>query len=159
MSRDIARYVRELRKQVARLEVPETVEQAFGPYRDDPVGFVRNILGAESATCRSDGTQYQFEILRDLAAHPRVCVRSGHGVGKSAIDAWAALWWLATRPFSRVVVVAPEFSRQVRAVLFVWGPLWGSKRRTAAVLFADFIRPRNLRRRLWRTTARNLRKL
>ena len=28
------------------------------------------------------------------------------------------MWWLLTRPFSRVVIVAPEFSRQIKAVLF-----------------------------------------
>jgi hypothetical protein len=118
MSRNIDRWVRTLRDQVSTLEVPEAIEEAFGPYRDDPVAFCRDVLGVESATRRSDGTEYQFEALSDLAAQPRVSVRSGHGIGKSAIDAWAAIWWLLTRPLSRVVVVAPEFSRQVRAVLF-----------------------------------------
>ncbi len=56
-------------------------------------------------------------VLDDLVAQPRVTVRSGHGVGKSAVCGWATLWWLTTRPLSRVVVVAPEFSRQVRSVL------------------------------------------
>ena len=57
-------------------------------------------------------------MRRGLAAHPRVAVRSGHGVGKTGLDAWAALWWLMTRPLSRVIVLAPQFSRQVRAILF-----------------------------------------
>ena len=101
-----------------KLRVPDAVEDQFGRYRDEPVGFVREVLGAESATRRSDGKPYQFGVLEDLATYPRVVVRSGHGIGKSAIDAWAAIWWLVTRPLSRVVIVAPEFSRQVRAVLF-----------------------------------------
>lgn len=101
-----------------RLRVPEAVEDKFGKYRDEPVAFCREVLGVASATRRSDKTPYQFEILADVAEFPRVVVRSGHGVGKSTIDAWAALWWLCTRPLSRVVIVAPEYSRQVRAVLF-----------------------------------------
>ena len=118
MSRNIARYARQLREQVARLEVPEAVEEQFGRYARDPVGFCRDVLGISSATRRSNGETYQFTILEDLRDHPRVAVRSGHGVGKSAIDAWAALWWLVTRPLSRVIVLAPEYSRQIRAILF-----------------------------------------
>ena len=104
-----------LRKEVTALDLQQT---DYAVYRDDPVGFVRDVLGIESATRRSDGSPYQFEILEDLASHPRVAVRSGHGVGKSAVDAWAALWWLVTRPLSRVLIVAPTFHRQVRAILF-----------------------------------------
>ena len=118
MSRNIARYVRQLREQVARLEVPEVIEEQFGRYGKDPVSFCRDVLGVSSATRRSSGEPYQFTVLEDLQRFPRVAVRSGHGVGKSAIDAWAALWWLVTRPFSRVIVLAPEYSRQIRAILF-----------------------------------------
>ena len=107
-----------MREELNTLEVPRSVEDRFGRYRNNPVGFVKKVLGAKSAKRLSDGSPYQFEILSDLAGHPKVCVRSGHGVGKSAVDAWATLWWLITRPYSRVVIVAPEFSRQVRAVLF-----------------------------------------
>ena len=56
MSRGIARYVRDLRNQIARLEVPESIQQSFGEYRDDPVSFVREVLGTESASRRSDGS-------------------------------------------------------------------------------------------------------
>ena len=104
-----------LRKEVEALDLQQT---EYAVYRHDPVGFVRDVLGVESATRRSDGSPYQFEILENLASHARVAVRSGHGVGKSAVDAWATLWWLLTRPLSRIVIVAPEFQRQVRAVLF-----------------------------------------
>ena len=118
MSRNIDRHVRVLRDQLARMEVPQRTEEQFGRYRDDPVGFCVEVLGVESATRRSTGALYQFDILEDLARHPRVAVRSGHGVGKTAIDAWATLWWLLSRPLSRVLVLAPEFSRQIRGILF-----------------------------------------
>ena len=118
MSRLVERYVRDLKARAKRLEVPQQIEDTFGKYADDPVGFCRKVLGVESATRRSSGEPYQFAVLEDVAEHSRVAVRSGHGVGKSAIDAWAALWWLLTRPYSRVVVLAPEFSRQIRVILF-----------------------------------------
>lgn len=116
--RDLSRHARKLRDELAEREAPADLAEMFGPYRDDPAGFVREVLGAESATRRSNGAPYQSDILTDIASYPRVAVRSGHGVGKSTTDAWAALWWLLTRPYGRVVIVAPEFSRQVRAVLF-----------------------------------------
>ncbi len=114
----LERYASDMLRRAERLEVPEAVEEQFGRYRWKPVEFVRDVLGAESATRRGDGKPYQFRILEDLAEHPQVTVRSGHGIGKSTIDAWSALWWLLTRPLSKVVIVAPEFSRQVRSVLF-----------------------------------------
>ena len=118
MSRLIDRYVRDLAARAGRLEVPRQIMDQFGRYRHDPVQFCREVLGVESATRRSTGEAYQLAVLEDVVEHPRVAVRSGHGVGKSAIDAWAAIWWLLTRPYSRVVVLAPEFSRQIRAILF-----------------------------------------
>jgi len=100
-------------------------------YRDDPVGFVTDVVGAASATRRSNGAPYQFQILADIAAHPRVIVKSGHGVGKTATVAWATLWWLLTRPYSRVILVAPEFSRQVAAVLFGELRAWTARAKLA----------------------------
>lgn len=116
--RNLDALARSMRDEVSALEVGEAVEEMFSQYRDDPVRFVQEVLGGESATLRSTGRPYQFDILRDLVVHARAAIRSGHGVGKSTLDAWAAIWWLLTRPYSRVIIVAPEFSRQVRAVLF-----------------------------------------
>jgi hypothetical protein len=116
-------------QRVQRLKVPKAVADVFGPYRDNPVGFCREVLGVESATRRSNGEAYQFTVLADLVAHPRVAVRSGHGVGKTALDAWAALWWITSRPMSRVIVLAPEFSRQIRAVLFSEMRKWARRAR------------------------------
>lgn len=78
--------------------MPQRAEERFGRYRDDPVGFCQQALGVGSATRGRDGAPYQFAVLEAVVAYPRVAVRSGHGVGKSAVNAWAALWWLLTRP-------------------------------------------------------------
>lgn len=127
MSGKLERFARDLAAKAAKLELPRQVEDVFGRYRDDPMGFCRDVLGVESATRRSDGEAYQFAVLESLVSEPRVAVRSGHGVGKSAIDAWALLWWLVTRPYSRVVVLAPEFSRQVKAILFSEARKWARR--------------------------------
>jgi phage terminase large subunit len=103
---------------VGRLVRPATVAADFTRYRDDPVGFMRDVLGLESATRRSDGERYQETILAAVATEPRVAVVSGHGVGKTTMLAALALWWVLSRPFSRVALVAPQFSRQVRGVVF-----------------------------------------
>lgn len=97
---------------------PPTAAEDFTAYRDDPVGFCRDVLGFESATRRSTGEAYQFTILTDLAGFPRVAVCTGHGTGKTRTVAAANLWWTLSRPLSKALVVAPEFSRQVRHALF-----------------------------------------
>lgn len=104
--RNLDRWVRRLRDEVARLEVPQDLAERFGPYRPDPVGFVRQVLGAEPES-------YQAEVLSRCTADPRVAWRAAHGVGKTAVLAWILLWWLLTRPFSRVLVLAPAYERQV----------------------------------------------
>ena len=76
MSRNIDRYVRSLRDDLAKLEVPQQTEERFGRYRDDPVHFCREVLGVESTTRRSTGEPYQFAVLEALVANPRVAVRT-----------------------------------------------------------------------------------
>jgi len=78
-------------------------------YRDDPVAFARDVLGIEPWSG-------QRAILDGIASHDRVCVRSGHRVGKTDADAIIALWWFATRPRSRVVLLAPSFAQVKEAV-------------------------------------------
>ncbi|WP_286167092.1 terminase B [Clostridium sp. D33t1_170424_F3] len=34
-------------------------------------------------------------------------IRSGHGVGKSAVEAWTVIWFMATRPFPKIPCTAP----------------------------------------------------
>lgn len=125
------RRVDALNKRVDRLQVPHAVAERFGRYKVDPVGFCRDVLGVQSATRRSTGAPYQFDVLADLVSELRVAVRSGHGVGKTGLDAWAALWWLCSRPMSRVVVLAPEFQRQIRAILFSETRKWARRSKVA----------------------------
>jgi phage terminase large subunit len=79
-------------------------------YQSDPVGFCRQVL-------RFEPWSKQREILESVRDNTRTAVRSGHGVGKTATAACAALWFLATHPQSRVITTALTWS-QVRMQLW-----------------------------------------
>lgn len=82
----------------------------FEEFRDDPVGFVRTVLGIEPWAV-------QQQILHALATEPRVSVRSCNGAGKTICAAWATLWFLFTRPGSIVITTAPT-GQQVKNLLW-----------------------------------------
>ena len=44
----------------------------------------------------------QRAILNSVAQYPMTSVRSGHGIGKSAVESWLAIWFLTTRPFPKI---------------------------------------------------------
>lgn len=70
-------------------------------YNRAPVAFVREVLEADP-----DG--WQLEALRALArGHTRLAIRSGHGVGKTALAAWVMCWFANTRAPFKVAVTAP----------------------------------------------------
>lgn len=69
-------------------------------YADQPVHFVEDVIGAKP-------DREQARILQSVADNPMTTVRSGHGVGKSAVEAWSIIWFMATRPFPKVPCTAP----------------------------------------------------
>ena len=84
----------------------------FARYKNDPVGFVKDILGAA-------GRPYdkQEAILKALAKQPRVSVAACNSSGKDWAAARAIVWWLHTRPHAKVVVTGPTL-RQVKDILW-----------------------------------------
>ena len=84
----------------------------FARYKNDPVGFVKDILGAADRPYDK-----QVEILRALAKHPRVSVAACNSSGKDWAAARAIVWWLHTRPHAKVVVTGPTL-RQVKDILW-----------------------------------------
>lgn len=69
-------------------------------YADHPVEFVEDIIGATP-------DEEQAKILRSVAANPMTTVRSGHGAGKSTVEAWVVIWFMVTRPFPKIPCTAP----------------------------------------------------
>lgn len=80
-------------------------EQFIARYRDDPVGFVINVLGAKPLP-------WQVEFLEAVArGERRISIRAGHGVGKSTACSWAIIWHLVTRYPQKTVCTAPTASQ------------------------------------------------
>lgn len=103
------KQIRRLGKQIRRmygrkrvmfvLESPaETPPEDLAKYKDDPVGFIREVLGKEL-------TDDQIKIVQCLPG--RVKVNSGHSLGKTFLAAAVTLWWFFTRNPSVVVTTAP----------------------------------------------------
>ena len=93
------------------------LEEFVREYRDDPVKFVREVLGATPLP-------YQAEFLQAIADGERkMSVRSGHGTGKSTSASWAMLWYVLLRFPNKVVVTAPT-SGQLFDALFAELKRW-----------------------------------
>lgn len=75
-------------------------QEAIRHYLQEPDSFVREVLGASP-------TPQQSEALRALPDHRAIAIRSGHGIGKSALEAWAILWFIALHPYARIPATAP----------------------------------------------------
>jgi hypothetical protein len=91
----------------------------MGKYYNDPVSFVREMIGAEP-------TDQQLEALNALANGTHVSIKSGHGTGKTTFLAWAILWWNYTRENAQVPCTAPT-EAQLKNVLWKELSLWHSE--------------------------------
>jgi hypothetical protein len=61
---------------------------------------------------------WQAEVLDMISTGERqISIRSGHGVGKTTLLAWTAIWFLMTRLGSKIVVTAPTSSQLMDALL------------------------------------------
>ena len=96
----------------------EEVLEALSIYEDDPAAFFEDILEITP-------DPWQAEVLEDISKYPRVSVKSGQGVGKTALEAGLVLWFLTFRPYSRVVATAPT-RQQLYDVLWAEIDKWRS---------------------------------
>jgi len=112
MTRNIDRWVRGMRDDLATLEVPQDVADRFGGFRDDPIGFARDVLGVKQIL------PYQRDFMRSVARNERTAWVAGHATGKSFAVAVMLAWYLLTRPGCRCIVTSATFERQVGRVVF-----------------------------------------
>ena len=75
-------------------------EDAILYYADRPAEFAEDIIGVIP-------DDEQRDILNSVAHNRMTTVRSGHGVGKSAVEAWVIIWFMVTRPFPKIPCTAP----------------------------------------------------
>lgn len=89
---------------------------ALDYYYDRPSEFFEDILNM-------DPDDWQEKVLDDLAKHDKVSVRSGQGVGKTALEAGAIIWFLTCRPYAKVIATAPTM-QQLYDVLWAEVAKW-----------------------------------
>lgn len=88
----------------------EFAEALLEGYRNKPVEFVEDFLLAGHPGFKLD--DWQKDLLKAIArGERRISVRAGHGVGKTACLAWAAIWFMLTRYPQKTVLTAPTASQ------------------------------------------------
>jgi phage terminase large subunit len=110
----------------------------FRKYRDDPVGFCKELLGFEPWS-------KQVEICASVLNNKRTVVRGHHGAGKDAILAALILWACYARDMLCVAISATE--RQLIGQL--WGEIsrfWTQQNSFPGELFAGNLRINGERR-------------
>jgi phage terminase large subunit len=78
--------------------------KAWTESRDNPLLFVTGVLDAKPEP-------WQAEALEAIGTHDRVSIRSGHGVGKTTLQAWLVLWFMLTRAGCKIPVAANSQSQ------------------------------------------------
>lgn len=77
----------------------------YSRYRDDPVGFARDVLGVS-------WTPAVVRVAEAMQRPPyRVLIPSGHSQGKTHGVAGLAIWWFCTRSPALVISTAPKLSQ------------------------------------------------
>lgn len=106
---------------LTQAKMAEVFHKKVKSYQADPVLFAKEVIGYEP-------DDWQADTLKDLADPTvrRVSVRSGQGVGKTATEAVALMWFLTCFPFARVVATAPT-RQQLNDVLWSEIAKWQAK--------------------------------
>lgn len=105
----------------------EGIIKKLKEWKDSPLRFVVEAL-------KVTPSKQQAEALRVLPKVKRLSIHSGHGCGKDAFCAWAALWFLSTRTYPKVPATAPT-ARQLSDIL--WSEM--SKWLRQSILADEFV--------------------
>lgn len=108
LERDLAGYL--LDRAAVVSPVDDGTQWPSAKYQNDPVGFVRDVLGA-------DPWEKQVEALELLVTPGRMAIKSGRKTGKSTVAAWAALWFFCSFPRAQVLITAPHH-KQVTDIIW-----------------------------------------
>lgn len=78
--------------------------QILDIYYDNPEAFLEDFLNMEC-------DEWQAAVADDVAKHSKIAVKSGQGVGKTALEAGLIIWFLVCRPYSKVIATAPTMQQ------------------------------------------------
>ena len=92
------------------------IEDTILRLRSDPVLFVETVIGAKPQ-------EWQRDALQAIATNDKLAIKSGHGVGKTAFEAWVSLWWLLTHYPCKIAVTA-NTAHQLNDVLWTEIDKW-----------------------------------
>lgn len=79
-------------------------------WSSSPLDFVREAFKAEPEP-------WQAEVLVDLPNYPKIAIKSGHGVGKTTLEAWAIIWFVLFHAPCKVPCTAPT-AHQLKDILW-----------------------------------------
>lgn len=94
---------------------PNSQSNKWKAFIDKPVDWVSDFF---TFPPDEGPTKYQEEALIKLVEERRVSLRGPHGLGKTALAAWAILWFGATRPFDTKIPTTASAWRQLDK--FLW---------------------------------------
>ena len=95
------------------------LDQSIPIWQKDPVIYCKEVL-------QFIPDSWQADAMRDLAKNPKVTIKSGQGVGKTAMEAAVFLWFITCFPYPRIVATAPT-KQQLHDVLWSEISKWMSK--------------------------------
>ena len=104
---------------MARIDRRAAFAKRIPLYQKNPVLFAQEV-------CKFSPDPWQRDVMMDIASHPRVSVRSGHGVGKTGTEAVTVLWFLTCFKYPKVICTAPTL-QQLHDVLWSEIDKWRSK--------------------------------
>lgn len=93
--------------------------QRIPVYQKNPVLFAKEV-------CSFSPDPWQEAVLMDIASSTKVSVRSGHGVGKTGVEAVTLLWFLSCFRFPKVIATAPT-RQQLNDILWSEVEKWRAK--------------------------------
>lgn len=92
------------------MNLNQKIETVIKTWACDPFSFVVQALQAQP-------TDQQKQVLKSVKPGSHISIRSGHGVGKTALLSWLVLWFMCTRADARIPCTASTHS-QLRDILW-----------------------------------------
>lgn len=101
--------------QAKQSDQEQQLVSAMAEFVHNPLAFVYFAFPWGSGILKDETgpDDWQADILRDIGSGSltvqealQIAVRSGHGIGKTALIAWLILWFMSTRPHPQIVVTA-----------------------------------------------------
>lgn len=82
----------------------------FARWRLSPLDFVEDVF-------KANPEPWQRDVLQAIPKHKKIAIKSGHGVGKTTLEAWVILWFVTVHAPCKVPCTAPT-AHQLKDILW-----------------------------------------